>query len=53
LNTFVRMDESAVAFCIGQHESKRLIPVSSVVVHLAHDANVSVQRAVYTKYSLI
>jgi hypothetical protein len=30
-----------------------LIPVSSVVVQLAHDANVSAQRAVFTKYSLI
>ena len=53
MNTSGKMDENAAAFCIGQHESKRLVPVSSVVVKLAHDANVSVQRAAYAKYSLI
>ncbi|KAL3439227.1 PRMT5 arginine-N-methyltransferase-domain-containing protein [Aspergillus tetrazonus] len=35
------MDSESVApsFCIGQHESKRTIPITSEVVQLAHESN--------------
>jgi protein arginine N-methyltransferase 5 len=37
------MDSESVApsFCIGQHESKRTIPITSEMVQLAHESNVS------------
>ncbi|KAL3472118.1 PRMT5 arginine-N-methyltransferase-domain-containing protein [Aspergillus californicus] len=36
------MDSSegiAPSFCVGQHESKRILPITSEVVQLAHDSN--------------
>ncbi|KAL4904908.1 hypothetical protein BDW74DRAFT_23616 [Aspergillus multicolor] len=32
-------DSLAPSFCIGQHESKRTIPITSEVVQLAHESN--------------
>ena len=35
------MDEGFPQFCIGHHESKRAVPISSHVVQVAHEVNVS------------
>jgi protein arginine N-methyltransferase 5 len=42
--TVPETDEMVHSFCIGQHESNRLTPITPHVVRSAHAGNVSIDR---------
>lgn len=44
METVPETDEMVHSFCIGQHESNRLTPITPHVIQSAHAGNVSVER---------